>query len=117
MNRIVFICSPAVYLKCKMAIRISLSNIIDHDLLNMLKILIFNLKHRTDPGNAEHMLQSFNDLIIVIISLCLNINPASLLGCQKSSLYSAQSIFNLLNQSILKQIPVFSFCSDLCVLN
>ena len=116
-DRITLVGTTAVYLECEVFVLINLSDIIHNDFLQVLEVLLLNLKHRADPRDTENALKCLNHLIVIVIADCLHIDTSGFLGNLERSLYFFECYLDLVNQGILKQIPVLSLCSDLCILN
>ena len=108
--------TPGMHLEGFIPIRMDVSYVLHHGLTELFKALILGIYHRTDTGNAKHMLQTSHGLVKIKFSLRLHIYPTLGLVNEKSSLTFFQGKFDLMNQRILKQVSVFSLDSDLGVL-
>ena len=100
-------------LKALMPIRINRANIVHDCFLQLLEPFILHVNHRADAGYPKNLLQMYYGFFIIEIRNRIHIDASIRPANGKFPFTSLQSVFNLLYQCILKQIPVLSFHTDL----
>ena len=117
-QRIIFSCSSCIHFKGQMLVLINLIHILHQSTAQLIKPFILHLHHGTDIRNAEHLLQMFHRLIIIILlRQHIHINPSPGTMNRKLPLAPLQRIPNLPHKSILKNPPVLPFHTDFRIFN
>ena len=114
-----FMSPSCIYLKGKFLILKGFLHIPDYLASKIINRDILHMDHRTESYDAEHMLQSRNHCIIVII-LALHLSKDTstfILGNCELPVHLLQGIFYLLDKGIFKDIPVLPLNPYLAVFN
>ena len=106
-----------LHLEGTISIRIHICQILNYGLAKLFEALILHIDNRADTGNTEHLLQLLHSFLIIEIRQGIHEDSSLGLVNEELSLTFLQGMIDLVNQCILKQIPVFSLDSDFCVLN
>ena len=72
---------------------------------------------RTDFYDSKYLLKLCHRLIIIVVSLCLNVDSAILFSDLKASLYSLQVTDDIGNQLIFKNVSIFSLDCNFSILD
>ena len=114
---VIFARPSCSHLKAFVPLRIYLAHIFYHSLSQLFEAFIFHINHGTDAGNAKYFFQALHRFVKVKFRQCIHINAAVRPAHLDLALRLFQRIFDLFDQSLLKQITILALDANLRILN